>query len=135
MQPAWLAIVAAGALLWARPAAGFDTRLPGDNAGGVPGGARAVTRAPSDTLVGRRARPEVLRVTIEGAHAVSSAEVARSIVTTASHCRGVLLWPFCAVSKAPYFYKRLFLDRDELKRDVIRIRVLYWLHGYRLASV
>ncbi len=135
MQPAWLATFAAGALLWARPAAGLGTRLPGDTAGGVSGAARADTRATSDTLVGRRARPEVLGVVIEGAHAISSNQVARSIVTSASHCRGIVLWPFCAVSKAPYFYQRLYLDRDELKRDVIRIRVLYWLRGYRLASV
>ncbi len=135
MQPAWLATFAAGALLWARPAAGLGTRLPGDTAGGVFGAARAVTRAASDTLVGRRARPEVLGVVIEGAHAVTAGEIQNSITTTASRCRGVLLWPFCLISKAPYFYQRFYLDRDELKRDVIRIRVLYWLRGYRLASV
>ncbi len=135
MQPAWLAISAAGALLWAWPAAGLGTRLPGDTVGGVPGASRSVTRAASDTLVGRRARPEVLSVAIEGAHAVRASEIQNRIITSASHCRGVLLAPFCLISKAPYFYQRLYLDRDELKRDVIRIRVLYWLRGYRLASV
>ncbi len=91
--------------------------------------------ATADTLVGRRRRPEVLSVTIRGAHAVRPGDIKQRIATTASHCRGVALTPFCLVSKAPYFYQRFYLDRDELKRDVIRIRVLYWLRGYRLASV
>src|SRR6185437_6408489 len=111
---------------------------------GPPSGARSVmvrgspTPTPGvsrDTLTGRRLRPEIVAVVVRGAHGVSESAIERSIVTTASHCRGVLLAPFCLISKAPYFYQRFYLDHDELKRDVLRIRVLYWLRGYRLASV
>lgn len=84
---------------------------------------------------GRRYRPEIEAVTIRGAHAVPEDEIATSIVTAGSRCRGILYVPFCVVSKAPYFYQRHYLDRDELRRDVLRIRVLYWRMGYRLASV
>jgi outer membrane protein assembly factor BamA len=88
-----------------------------------------------DTLTGRRLRPEITALVIQGAHAVPKHEIENGIVTAASHCRGVLLTPFCLVSRAPYLYQRVYLDRDELKRDVLRIRVLYWRHGYRLTSV
>jgi outer membrane protein insertion porin family/translocation and assembly module TamA len=43
--------------------------------------------------------------------------------------------PFCVVSKSPYFYQRFYLDHDELRRDILRIRILYWKRGYRLTSV
>lgn len=91
--------------------------------------------ATRETLIGRRARPEIKEVTIRGAHAVSVGDLETSISTTKSHCRGLFYIPFCLVSKSPYFYQRQYLDRDELRRDVLRIRIFYWKHGYRLTSV
>jgi outer membrane protein assembly factor BamA len=134
MQPAWLATLAAAASLTWSSALSASALLPTGSAAWVRM-ARPVAAPAADTLVGRRRRPEVLSVTIRGAHVVKAGDIKNRIVTTASHCRGVALVPFCLVSKAPYFYQRFYLDRDELKRDVIRIRVLYWLRGYRLASV
>ena len=83
----------------------------------------------------RRARPEIKAVIIRGAQRLSTSRIERSIVTTVSHCRGVLFLPFCLVSRAPYFYQRNYLDHTELVRDILRIRILYWKWGYRLASV
>jgi outer membrane protein insertion porin family len=88
-----------------------------------------------DALIGRRARPEITNVTLRGAHAISVGDLETSISTTESHCRGLFYIPFCLVSKSPYFYERHYLDRDELRRDVLRIRILYWKRGYRLTSV
>ena len=88
-----------------------------------------------DALIGRRARPEIKDVTIRGTHAISVGDLETSISTTESHCRGIFYIPFCLVSKSPYFYERHYLDRDELRRDVLRIRILYWKLGYRLTSV
>jgi outer membrane protein insertion porin family len=135
MHLAWLSTLAAVAHVIRPPLpAAAAMALP---AGGVESSAPAIEPAggPGDTLSGRRLRPEVTAVVIKGAHAISADDIRRSIVTSPSHCRGVALAPFCLVSKAPYFYQRFYLDRDELKRDLLRIRVLYWLSGYRLASV
>jgi outer membrane protein assembly factor BamA len=89
----------------------------------------------NDSLVGRRARPEIHQVAIRGAHAIPVGDIEASISTTESHCRGVFYLPFCVVSKSPYFYQRFYLDHDEMRRDVLRIRILYWKRGYRLTSV
>jgi outer membrane protein insertion porin family len=122
-------------LIWPRSDAGLG-RLPADLRGPVNAASVGTAeRAGRDTLTGRRLRPEVTRLIIRGAHAVTTGEIQRSIVTSASHCRGLALTPLCLLSKAPYLYQRYYLDRVELKRDVLRIRVLYWLRGYRLASV
>lgn len=97
-------------------------------------GARTAAVA-RDSLIGRRARPEIQQVAIRGAHAIPAGDIESSISTTESHCRGMFYLPFCVVSKSPYFYQRFYLDHDELRRDILRIRILYWKRGYRLTSV
>lgn len=79
--------------------------------------------------------PEVRRLSLQGVHAVEKSELLRSISTEQSHCRSLLLKPFCLFSKSRYFFQRAYLDRKELKRDVLRIRVFYWKRGYREARV
>ena len=79
--------------------------------------------------------PEVTRLTIRGVKAVDVSELQNSISTTASACRSLLLRPFCFISKSHLFYERKYLDRKELQRDVLRIRVFYWKRGYRQAGV
>jgi outer membrane protein insertion porin family/translocation and assembly module TamA len=88
-----------------------------------------------DPQAARRNRPEITAVTIQGARAISKSDLEASIVTTASGCRSLLLEPFCWVSRSPYLYLRHYLDRVELRRDILRIRIQYWKLGYRLASV
>jgi outer membrane protein assembly factor BamA len=83
----------------------------------------------------RRDRPEVLGVRFVGVRHVDKAALASSIATQASHCKSIFLEPFCVVTKSHFFYERDYLDRDELSRDVLRILIFYYKHGYRDASV
>ena len=61
--------------------------------------------------------------------------LADGLVTHASHCKALLLRPFCLLTKTPLFYQREYLDRTELKRDVLRALIFYYRHGYRDAVV
>lgn len=83
----------------------------------------------------RRDRPEVLSINFVGAHAIGTGALASAIVTQASHCKSVFLAPFCLISKSHIFYQRQYLNRDELKRDVLRLLILYYKRGYRDAVV
>jgi outer membrane protein insertion porin family len=68
-------------------------------------------------------------------HVVRRDELLQNIYTTASYCNSFILKPFCWISKAKYFYTRKYLDRNELERDVLRVRIFYWKRGYREAEV
>jgi outer membrane protein assembly complex protein YaeT len=83
----------------------------------------------------QREAPEVTRLTIRGAKAVDPTELQGSISTSASSCRSLLLRPFCWIWKSHLVYERKYLDRRELQRDVLRIRVFYWKRGYRHTEV
>jgi outer membrane protein insertion porin family/translocation and assembly module TamA len=80
-------------------------------------------------------RPEVEKVRLDGVKAVDKSDLEESIATEESRCKSILLVPFCLVSKSPTFFERHYLDRDELRRDVLRIRVFYWKRGYRETTV
>jgi outer membrane protein assembly factor BamA len=80
-------------------------------------------------------QPEVVQLHIRGVQSVDMDELKRSIVTEESRCRGLFLRPICWFSKSPIFYERNYLDRAELERDVVRIRVFYWKRGFRDAQV
>ncbi len=82
-----------------------------------------------------REDPEVVRLTIRGVKAFTPSDIQQNISTEASHCRGLILTPFCWITKAKAVYQRLYLNRTELARDVLRIRVFYWKRGYREAEV
>ena len=134
-----LAVALALAIAPARSGAQDTATSAADTSARVRDTARTVTKSDSTTaataLAARRSRPEIKAVVINGAHALTQQRIQRGIVTTVSHCRGALFLPFCLVSRAPYFYQRNYLDHQELARDVLRIRVLYWKSGFRLASV
>jgi outer membrane protein insertion porin family len=66
---------------------------------------------------------------------VKQSDLLLSISTTASHCNGFILIPFCLISKAKYLYTKEYLDHLELERDVLRIRIFYWKRGYRETEV
>jgi len=80
-------------------------------------------------------RPEVVQLHIRGVQSVDMDELKRSIETEESRCRGLFLRPICWFSKSPIFFERNYLDREELQRDVVRIRVFYWKRGFRDAQV
>jgi outer membrane protein insertion porin family/translocation and assembly module TamA len=80
-------------------------------------------------------RPEVKRLELTGVKSVEKSELEESIATTESHCRSLLLKPLCLIRKTKYWYEREYIDRDEIARDVLRIRVFYWKRGFREATV
>ena len=79
--------------------------------------------------------PEVRRLTFAGATRADVADLEQYIATQATTCASVLLVPFCALSHSPTIQYRHYLDETEFQRDVLRIRLYYWLRGYRDATV
>ena len=78
--------------------------------------------------------PRVERLTFRGVRGVPLDVLQDSIVTQATRCRGILLRPLCWLSGSPYFVEYHKLDRAELARDELRIRVVYFRAGYREAQ-
>jgi outer membrane protein insertion porin family/translocation and assembly module TamA len=79
--------------------------------------------------------PEVRRLTFKGVDHVDVNDLAHSISTRATRCKSIVLKPFCLASNSPTFKDKYYLDRDELRRDMLRIRLFYWKSGYREADV
>src|SRR5262245_245211 len=79
--------------------------------------------------------PEVRRLKLEGVEHVDVQDLERSIATRATRCRSIVLQPICAFSNSPTFEDKYYLDYDELRRDVLRIRLYYWKRGYRETAV
>ncbi len=106
------------------------------------GAARGQTPAPdrppgADSTPAQRrlARPRITHLEIDGVRALSRGALLNSIATTASHCKSILLTPFCLITKSHFFYEKDYLDRVELARDVLRIKIYYWQRGYRETTV
>jgi outer membrane protein insertion porin family/translocation and assembly module TamA len=79
--------------------------------------------------------PEVRKLELNGVHSVDVNDLKNNIATTATRCRSFLLTPFCAISHFRGFEERHYLDHRELQRDVLRIRVYYYQHGFRETQV
>jgi outer membrane protein assembly factor BamA len=80
-------------------------------------------------------RPEVKSLTLSGVRSVDRDELLQSIATSASHCKSFLLYAFCPLSHSSSIWDKRYLDRTELRRDVLRIRVFYWIRGFRQTAV
>lgn len=96
--------------------------------------------APSLAAQGSRAErapsPEVRKLALNGvSDAIDVEDLKANIYTTATRCRSALLTPICALSRFRGFEDRHYLDRAELKRDILRIKVYYYKHGFRTAQV
>lgn len=109
---------------------------------GVPGLAAGVallawvpTVAAQSDRAHRQPAPEVRSLVFKGVKHVDPRDLQKSIYTQASNCKNLLLYPFCLISHSGTFMDRHYLNHDELARDVLRIRVFYWLRGYRDATV
>jgi outer membrane protein assembly factor BamA len=105
-------------------------------------GAIAALLAASRATVAQRAsdndqmeRPEIRSLTLSGVRSVNRDELVQSIATSSSRCKSVLLFAFCPLSHSERLWQKRYLDRTELRRDVLRIRVFYWMRGYRQATV
>ena len=79
--------------------------------------------------------PRVEALTIRGARAIGADVLRDSLATQETRCRGLLLRPLCWISGSPYWTEYHRLDRAELARDELRIRVIYFRAGYREAQV
>ena len=79
--------------------------------------------------------PEVRKLELNGVEHVDASELEQSIATTATRCRSFLLAPLCRFTRFRGFEERHYLDHKELQRDVLRIRVFYFRHGYRETQV
>ena len=93
------------------------------------------TSAPGSPDQSQTERPEVRALTLSGVRSVDRAELLQSIATTASRCRSILLQAFCPITHSERVWEKRYLDRTELRRDVLRIRVFYWKRGFREATV
>lgn len=82
-----------------------------------------------------REAPEVKDLKWAGVESVSKDDLEESIETEETRCRSLLLKPFCLFSNWSLFKERHYLDRTELRRDVLRIRVFYWKRGWRDTEV
>jgi outer membrane protein insertion porin family len=83
----------------------------------------------------QREAPEVRKLAFEGVEHVDLSDLSKSISTRPSKCRNLLLTPFCMFSRSPTIEDRYYLDAAEFRRDVLRLRLYYWKHGYREAVV
>jgi outer membrane protein insertion porin family len=80
-------------------------------------------------------RPRVMRISFPGAEALDERVLRSAILTEPSSCRGFLLQPFCWLTDWHVLVRRSYLDREELERDELRLRVLYFRRGFREAEV
>jgi outer membrane protein insertion porin family len=79
--------------------------------------------------------PLVERVAFKGVRAVNANDLQNTISTQPSRCRAFFLTPICLLTHNHLFESRHYLDHAELKQDVVRIKVFYWLRGYRHTQV
>ena len=87
------------------------------------------------TTVDQIEQPEVRSLTLSGVRSVDRNELLQSISTSQSRCKSLVLSVFCPLSHSDRLWQKHYLDRTELRRDVLRVRVFYWLRGYRQATV
>jgi outer membrane protein assembly factor BamA len=91
---------------------------------------RAQSRSPA-----KDPSPEVVQLTMKGVKNVDQHDLEKSIQTQASRCVSFFVQPFCWMSHSPVFWQKYYLNRDEFRRDVLRIRVYYWKRGFRGVAV
>ena len=80
--------------------------------------------------------PEIRKLELNGvSKAVDVEELKASIYTEPTRCRNFVVRLICRFTRYRGFEERHYLNRQELKRDVLRIRVFYYKHGFREATV
>jgi outer membrane protein assembly factor BamA len=79
------------------------------------------------------AQPVIRSLKITGNANIGDAELKAAMATVPSACRGVP--SYCTVLPLGFLRKKHSLDRAELDRDMLRLRVLYWKRGWRASQV
>lgn len=85
--------------------------------------------------IGNPVAPEVRKLVLRGVNSVDEVDLEKSIATSASECKSLAVAMFCLFSRSETFVQREYLDRKELARDLLRIRVYYWKRGFRATEV
>ncbi len=96
--------------------------------------AAGLSLAPNLAVAQQAARESaslIVDVAFTGIESVERDELEQGLVTRATRCRTLIYTPICLVSRSPVFAKREYLDRQELQKDLLRIRLYYWRRGFR----
>ena len=80
-------------------------------------------------------RPLVKKVRVRGVKSVDEDELRQSIATRGSGCRSLLVTFLCAINDWDAVYQHEYLDEQEFRKDVLRIKVFYWKRGFRETEV
>ncbi len=78
-------------------------------------------------------QPVIRSLKISGNFNIGDDELKAAMATVPSQCRG--LPSYCTVIPISWLRKKHTLDRAELDRDMLRLRVLYWKRGWRATQV
>ena len=79
------------------------------------------------------AQPVIRRLTINGNVSITDTELEAAMETVPSACKGVP--SYCTFIPLGFLRKKHRLDRAELDRDMLRLRVLYWKRGWRTSQI
>jgi len=85
-------------------------------------------------LSGQMGLREVTSLRFEGNHQFSDRALASSIITRETDCRSFIFYPFCLAGAGFALDPYLFSER-EFRRDNARVRLFYWMRGFREAVV
>ncbi|MEP7383305.1 MAG: BamA/TamA family outer membrane protein [Gemmatimonadota bacterium] len=80
-------------------------------------------------------RPLVVGLELRGVKSVDVDALRDGLATRVTRCRSILYAPLCLFTRSPVFASRAYLAPDEVRRDMLRIRLFYWKRGYRDATV
>lgn len=78
--------------------------------------------------------PLVQEVTVVGADRLPESGLLDRIATRPTRCRGLLLYPICMFTDGAVVTERHRLDDEEVRRDELRLRVIYFREGFRSAA-
>src|SRR5687768_13020587 len=90
-------------------------------AGAVPVAARAQSRTNENPIEA----PELRKLELRGVKSVDALDLERSIASEETSCKNVLFTLFCMFSRSKNITRKAYLDREEIARDMLRIRVYY----------
>ena len=111
----------------------YNARRALSAAGVVLLGVGTGTSLPAQSLKRVVVQPVIDELKIDGNVNITTAELKAAIVSEATTCK-----PFrglCVVLPFNKFRDRHTLDKAELDRDLLRLRVLYWKRGWRASQV
>lgn len=80
-------------------------------------------------------QPLVRKVILNGVQHADEDDLREGLASQPTRCKGLLLRPICWITESGIFTDKHRLDRAEVERDELRLRVMYWRLGYRYAEV